>query len=322
MMLSSKSQDSPKIQPPPRWKVGVDRRHVAIFVGMALIGGFIFGFATARFMNSSASPAFSGAAEAASKRDKAIKNESDLASSVDASQAGQSDFHMVTRVLRADTMEIQGVGTVRMIGVETPDGKEPQQIYAAHGRNALAFVESSLLNKEVRLEFDPATGPNGNRDSSGFTLAYVFTRDGGLFNGEIIKQGQAFVQASITFKYLDQFRALERDAMQSMRGVWGFAANGASSSDTSTQTASNNKPATGDKKKLSPLSSADLDPRVSSANPSTDPTVYVSASDRLYHKEACEYLSKKKQALSLSQAKVGGFLACGRCFASTVMKAP
>jgi hypothetical protein len=42
----------------------------------------------------------------------------------------------------------------------------------------------------------------------------------------------------------------------------------------------------------------------------------------MYHKSGCEYLGKKKQALPLSQARSGGYLACGRCYPSTTLKAP
>ena len=317
-MLSLKPED--ERDPPLRWKIGVGRSHVAIFVGVALLGGFVLGFATARFMNSSAGPATFplSAAEAAIKREKALKGDTDGAPPAAAADSSGADYHTVTRIVRADTIEVQGVGIVRLIGVETPDGKQPQQIYAAHGQNAVAFAEKALLNKEVRVEYDPANGSRGNRDAPGNILAYLFTRDGGLFNGEMVKQGHAFVLASVSFKHLEEFRTFERDAMQAMRGVWGFASN----NTTSNQTAAVTTPAAVERKKLSPMASSELDPRGGASGLSTEPLVYTSASDRLYHKEDCEYLSKKRQAITVSQAKAGGFVACGRCFASTVMKAP
>ncbi len=284
------------------------------------MAGFAFGFATARFMNSTAGPAtFPGAAaEAAIKREKGSKGGADSGSLAAAANNNEADYRTVTRIVRADTIEVQGLGVVRMIGVETPDGKQPQQVYAAHGRNAVAFVDRSLLNKQVRIEYDSANEPRGNKDAAGSTLAYVFTRDGELFNGEMIKQGQAFVLASASFKHLEEFRALERDAMQAMRGVWGVPAN----ASPSAQTAEAANPTTTEKRKLAPMASSELDPKAGAPILSTEPLVYTSASDRLYHKEACEYLGKKKLVMTVSQARSGGFVACGRCFASTVMKAP
>ncbi len=50
--------------------------------------------------------------------------------------------------------------------------------------------------------------------------------------------------------------------------------------------------------------------------------VYVSPTDRLYHKPGCELLDKKKQTLGLSQARSQGYHPCSRCYPSTSMRAP
>jgi len=289
---------------------------VAVYIAVAVVAGFALGFIVARSLDrKDATAAIPGNSNAAPSRQSAAEVQS-------------NEFRLVTRILRADTIEVDGVGPVRMIGVETPDGKTPREIYAAHGQNALNFVEKSLLNQEVRLEFDPANAGR-NKDESGQTLAYVYLRDGTLINSEIIKQGLGFVRTIDQFKLSESFRAQEREAMQSMRGVWGSSAPVATSASGATQPPPNASPTPTEEKsrRLSPLSPSAIGPNIpaiagASTSSTSEPSVFVSPGDKIYHKAGCELLGKKKQAIPLSEAKSKGYAACSRCFASTVLKAP
>lgn len=301
---------------PDRWKIGVDREHVIVYVGLAVVVGFALGFITSRMLTRRDSPG--GLASSAQLPVRASTDNL------------LSDFHRVTRVVRADTIEVDNVGPVRMIGVETPDGKAPKEIYAPHGQSALSYAEKWLLNQQVRLEYDTANEVSGNKDDKGQTLAYVYTRDGTLINGEMIKQGLAFVRPE-QFRLGNDFRALEREAVQSMRGVWG-PSNAASSlasapSPFSTPSASGvGTPGLDEKpKKLTPLLPSTIGPNIpslSGTSSPSEPMVSVSGGDRMYHKPGCEFLDKKKHPIPLTQAKSDGYTACSRCYASTVLKAP
>ncbi|MBI3652471.1 MAG: thermonuclease family protein [Acidobacteria bacterium] len=317
-MLSFKRPESAEAEVAPRWQVGIEKERVALFVGIALIGGFVLGFASARFINRT---------DALKAEDNKAKSEESSRAKLQAPAAALPLSAKVTRVLRGDTIEVEGIGTVHMIGVETPDGKKPVETYATHGKNALNFTEKALLNREVRLEYDPAFAAKDNKDASGQTLAYIYTMDGTLFNAELLRQGHAFAQVSEPFKMVEDFRSYEREGMTAMRGLWGM--DGASSttaaatpppSATSPSATTPNKPG-----RLSPLSPTDIGPNLptTSGAPNlspSEPMVYVE--DKMYHKAGCELLGKKHQVMSLSQARSSGHVACGRCFASTVMKAP
>jgi micrococcal nuclease len=318
-MLSFKQQEIPQEVSTQRWKVGIDKERVAMFIGIALIGGFILGFATAKFINR---------ADAVKAEEAKAKTEERARAKTEIIPAAP-EYAKVTRILRADTVEVDGIGTVHLIGIETPDGKTPAETYATHGKNALAFTEKSLLNQDVRLEYDPVFAAKSNKDANGQTLAYVYTRDGILFNAELVKQGYAFVRIADSFKMVDEFRGFEREAMTVMRGLWGMdtpaSATTASTittppaSPTPSGAATPNKPG-----RLSPMSPSEVGPNIpattgAAASPS-EPMVYVA--DKMYHKAGCELLDKKRQLMPLSQARVAGNMACGRCFASTVMKAP
>ncbi|MFY9554876.1 MAG: thermonuclease family protein [Blastocatellia bacterium] len=311
-MLQFKQHQFETEELPPRWNIGIDRRHVAAYVALALTAGFAGGFLVARLSankQTALPPAISEARPSAREA---------------AADAAQGDFHRVTRLIRADTIDVDGVGPVRMLGVETPDGKAPKEIYAAHGQRALSFVEGKLLGQEVRLEMDTTSARI--KDDSGQTLAYVYTRDGTLINAEIVKQGLAFVRGTEQFKLANDFRGFERDAMQAMRGVWGSSSS-SSSPLAAVPTTTTPSSAAEDRKKLSPLPPSALGVNIPalSGSPGTttlEQTVWVSPSDKMYHKSGCEFLDKKKHTVPLSQAKSGGYTACSRCYASTVLKAP
>jgi micrococcal nuclease len=70
--------------------------------------------------------------------------------------------------------------------------------------------------KPVRLEYDLQ-----RQDKYGRTLAYIYLEDGRFVNAEIIKQGYGFAYTRFPFKFLEQFRQLEREAREAKRGLWG-----------------------------------------------------------------------------------------------------
>jgi len=256
-MLQFKQRQQGADELPDRWKIGVDREHVVVYVGLALVVGFAVGFIASRVLMRRDSPALLPPSGQAPARASGSENQ-------------PPDFHRVSRVLRADTVEVEDVGTVRMIGIETPDGKAPKEIYAAQG---LAFVRP----EQFRLGND--------------------------------------------------FRALEREAVQSMRGVWGPSnpSSALAMSSPASAASGSNTPTLDDRpKKLTPLLPSTIGPNIPSLS-GTSPSeqmVLVSGGDRMYHKSGCEFLDKKKHAIALSQAKSEGYTACSRCYASTVLKAP
>ena len=313
-MLQFKPAQPEKEEPPARWRIGVDRRRVAVYVGLTLVVGLAIGFALGRYITrkETQSPSLGG-----DTRTPTRPPTSDLSGA----------FHNVTRVLRADTIEVDTVGPVHMLGIETPDGTTPIEIYGVHGQRAVSYVEKTLLGQAVRLEYDP-TSPR-NKDDSGQTLAYVYTRDGLLINFEMVKQGLAFVHDAEQSRLANDFRSLEREAMQAMRGVWGPASSSSSSSSgvTSPAVTAATPPIEDKGKKLSPLPpsavGANIPALSGSRDSSLEPGVWVSPSDKMYHKSGCTFLdTKKKHSIPLPQAKSEGYTACSRCYASTLLKAP
>lgn len=306
-MLEFKQHQLETEELPPRWNIGVDRRHVAAYVGLALVAGFAGGFIADRYATRKETPAPPLVSESRPPVRQGANTQA-------------VEYHRVTRIVRGDTIEVEGVGPVRMLGLETPDGKSPRELNSSHGLRALNYVEKTLLGQDVRLEFDATSS---GKDSAGQTLAYVYTRDGTLVNGEMVKQGLALVRSE-EFRLAADFRGYEREAMQAMRGLWGSSSSSTLAATPSSTTAS---PLVDDKpKKLSPLApsafGANIPALSGSPTTSLEPSVWVSSGDKMYHKPGCEFLDKKKHSVPLSQAKTEGFTACSRCYASTVLKAP
>ncbi len=78
---------------------------------------------------------------------------SDLPSDPTRIEAAQT-LPTVTRVIDGDTVVVEGVGTVRLIGVDTPETVDPRRPVQYFGREASDFTKQLATGKRVRLEFD------------------------------------------------------------------------------------------------------------------------------------------------------------------------
>ena len=121
----------------------------------------------------------------------------------------------VERVVDGDTIVVKGIGKVRLIGVDTPETVHPNKAVQFFGKEASAFTHSLLDGKQIRLGYDQT-----RKDRYGRTLAYVYLPDSTFVNAELIKQGYGHAYTSFPFKFLEQFRAYEREARQTGKGMW------------------------------------------------------------------------------------------------------
>ncbi len=129
--------------------------------------------------------------------------------------AQQAETFLVTRVIDGDTIVLEGMGTVRLIGVDTPETVDPRRPVQRFGKEASEFTRALLAGRRVRVAYDQE-----RTDRYGRTLAYVYLLDGTFVNAEIVRQGYGLAYTRFPFKYLDAFRRHERDARQQQRGLW------------------------------------------------------------------------------------------------------
>jgi micrococcal nuclease len=130
--------------------------------------------------------------------------------------AAAQTLPVVTRVIDGDTIVVEGTGTVRLIGVDTPETVDPRQPVQYFGKEASDFTKQVATGKQVRLEFD-----QDRTDRYGRTLAYVYLQpENLLLNAEIVRQGYGFAYTQFPFRMMEQFKALEREAREAGRGLW------------------------------------------------------------------------------------------------------
>jgi|SRR6056297_2622686 len=137
-------------------------------------------------------------------------------------QNGDHKYYEVSNVVDGDTIDVIIDGEeerIRMIGVDTPETKDPRTTVECFGKEASQKTEEELSGKEVRLEFDETQGERGKY---GRLLVYVFLKDGTNFNKSLIKQGYAHEYTyNIPYKYQKEFKQAEDYARENEKGLWG-----------------------------------------------------------------------------------------------------
>jgi micrococcal nuclease len=137
-----------------------------------------------------------------------------------------SEWVLVTDVVDGDTIKVlrgRREETVRLIGVDTPETNKQGTPVQFYGPEASLFTRRALLEKRVRLEFEPPDRQGGRRDKYQRALAYVFTDDGRNFNLQLIKQGFGRAYTRYPFEYEQTFTNAERAARAARRGIWNEA---------------------------------------------------------------------------------------------------
>jgi micrococcal nuclease len=129
----------------------------------------------------------------------------------------------VTRVVDGDTIEVSpavdGNEEVRLIGVDTPETKDPSTGVQPYGPEASEFTTSRLEGEEVGLEFDVE-----RTDRYGRLLAYVYGPNDRMFNETLVREGYAQVATfPPNVMYTDRFLKAQREARKADRGLWGLS---------------------------------------------------------------------------------------------------
>lgn len=124
----------------------------------------------------------------------------------------------VESVVDGDTIVVAGGTRVRLIGVDTPETKDPRRPVGCFGREASRFTASLLpRGTPVRL-----VGDVEQRDRYDRTLAYVYRLPDGLFvNAELLRRGYAEVLTiAPNVAHAAEFTTLAGSARSSGTGMW------------------------------------------------------------------------------------------------------
>ncbi len=132
----------------------------------------------------------------------------------------QPGYYPVASVSDGDTIKVRIAGkaeTVRLIGIDTPETKDPRKPVQCFGKAASSEMQKLVAHKTVRLEADPT---NANRDKYQRLLRYVYLPDGTLVNAYMIQNGYAFAYVLFPFTKMEEFRGYEKQARDANRGLW------------------------------------------------------------------------------------------------------
>ena len=127
----------------------------------------------------------------------------------------------VSRVVDGDTIGISpavdGNEEVRLIGMDTPETKDPSEGVEPLGPEASAFATDELEGESVGLEFDVEREDQYDR-----LLAYVYL-EGEMFNEVLVEEGlaQAYPYEPNT-RYEDRLAAAQERARTAGLGIWGL----------------------------------------------------------------------------------------------------
>jgi len=138
----------------------------------------------------------------------------------------------VTHVYDGDTIEVMGVGKVRLIGIDAMDGYNLERALSQARRfgmsveqvkkwadRATDFARDKLKGRRVGLYFGPE-----RTDGFGRTLAYVHLRgeDGQEedFDLMMLREGLAAAYHDFPHPRLDEYLKAEKEAQAGRAGMW------------------------------------------------------------------------------------------------------
>jgi len=133
----------------------------------------------------------------------------------------RAGYHLVTRVVDGDTIDVQiddKVERIRLIGINTPETKDPRKPVECFGVEAYEEALRILDGRYVRLESDDT---QQDRDYYGRLLRYVYRDDGLFYNHHMIEMGYAYEYTyRVPYRYQSQFKEAQQNATQQKRGLW------------------------------------------------------------------------------------------------------
>ena len=128
----------------------------------------------------------------------------------------RSDPVLVRAVVDGSTIDVAGLGLVRLLGIDAPDLGRRHDSAAPFAIEARDRLTSLVLHRWVRLEHD-----GHGFDTQSRHAAYVLTEDGVFVNAALVRDGLARVTARAPESRLAELQRAEAEAQSARRGMWG-----------------------------------------------------------------------------------------------------
>lgn len=130
----------------------------------------------------------------------------------------------VVKIVDGDTVDIDipdgeyATTRVRLLGVDTPETKNPKTGPMYFGDEASSFTEEMVFDRHVTILIDTVSD---ERDKYGRLLAYVKLDDGRVLNAELIAAGFGYADLRFDHSRYDEYASLQEAAIESGAGLWG-----------------------------------------------------------------------------------------------------
>lgn len=209
--------------------------------------------------------------------------------------------HAVEKVISSTVVSVDGLGPVRLLGVDSSNGPAGKPVDPVVAESVLRQLTSG---QQVEVVCDPATSDTGFKDETGAYLVYLLRSDGTIVNVELVGMGVAVADLNRDYERRDGFLRAEREARFEGRGIWEVAA----------------------AKPLEPLPPSDMPPAGKKAG--AEPIVPQQApgkndvlvtTDGRFHKPSCKH-AKGGIVMGADEARSKRYLACPYCFVSPRVK--
>lgn len=128
--------------------------------------------------------------------------------------------YQVKRVVDGDTfvyLDGEKEKTVRLLGVDTPETKDPRKPVQCFGIEASNEAKKLLDGNTVKLVTDKI---GDSMDKYGRELRYVYLPDGTMLNEHLVANGFAFATPEYSFSRKEHFVNLENEARIGGKGLW------------------------------------------------------------------------------------------------------
>lgn len=142
--------------------------------------------------------------------------------------AGKELRGTVSWIYDGDTLKIEKIGKVRLLGIDCPESIDSERdlFYLKNysisrktlrqvAQQAKRFNIEQVKGKQVRLRFD-----TDQKDRYGRLLAYLYLPDGTMLNKLLIEKGLATTYRRYHFQEQESFLAAEKLAHAKFLGLW------------------------------------------------------------------------------------------------------
>lgn len=123
---------------------------------------------------------------------------------------------LVRYVVDGDTIDVIGIGRVRLLGIDAPELGRGLDTPAPFAREAQQRLAGLIAQRWVHLEYEGRASDSYHR-----RLAYVFLETGQFVNELLVREGLARVVTRRGLRRLAELKRAEAAAQAWHRGIWG-----------------------------------------------------------------------------------------------------